>query len=144
MNKGSFALLTLMAVSSLSLWGCANQKTGATNAKIKELEVRYLKMEEDYHVVVAANEAHRKKIVNLENQRAELAAQVAELKAISQERDDFKIQLATRTQERDTLHGSMQQLGKELQGLMGRIESATNSVPGPNLTSATPTSRRSE
>ena len=72
MQKTSTALLVLMLFSSLGLWGCSQQKNGATTTKIKELEARHVKLEEDYRSVASANESNRRKIAGLETQRGEL------------------------------------------------------------------------
>ena len=142
MPKASTALLVLMLVSSLSLWGCTHQKNGATNTKIRELEARHAKLEEDYRVVVSANESNRKKIANIEAQRAELAQQVEELKTIAQERDDLRKQLTSRTGERDNAQAQLVQFSKDLQALASRAEAAVASMT-PTL-NILPASRKSE
>jgi len=142
MPKASTALLVLMLVSSLSLWGCTHQKNGATNTKIRDLEARHAKLEEDYRVVVAANESNRKKIANIEAQRAELAQQVEELKSVVLERDELKRQLTTRTGERDNAQAALLQFSKDLQALASRAEAAVTAM-GPSLT-IIPVSRKSE
>lgn len=124
MPKSSTALLVLMLFSSLSLWGCTSQKNGATSGKIRELEARHAKLEEDYRVVLAASESNRKKIAGIEAQRAELAQQVEELKLVVQERDGLKKQLAERTTERDSAQTQLMQFSKDLQMLANRAEAA--------------------
>jgi chromosome segregation ATPase len=142
MPKASTALLVLMLFSSLSLWGCTHQKNGATNSKIRDLETRHSKLEEDYRVVVAANDSNRKKIANIEAQRAELAQQVEELKAIAQERDELKKSLATRTGERDNAQSQLSQFSRDLQALASRAEAAVANF-GPSV-AVVPVSRKSE
>src|SRR5262245_13400093 len=145
MHKTGTALLAIMLVSSLSLWGCTHQKNGANNAKIRELELRYTKLEEDYRVIVAANENHRKKLVQLETQRNELAQKVEELEVAVKERDELKKQVAARTQERDSAQAQMMQFSKDLVALAGRIEAAANSATTtPGVVVATPTSNKSD
>ncbi|MCI0638816.1 MAG: hypothetical protein L0Y70_07060 [Gemmataceae bacterium] len=131
MPKTSTALLVAMLLCTLGLWGCTHQRNGANNAKIRELEARYSKLEEDYRVITSANDANRKKISLLETQRAELNQKVDELQTAVKERDELKKQLTTRTQERDGMHAQLVQFGKELQDLAGRIEAAAaNAVRG--------------
>lgn len=157
MNKTSTALLVTMMFSMLSLWGCSHQNAGATNAKIRELENRHAKLEEDYRVILATNEANRRKLSQLEAQRAELNQKIDELQAVVKERDELKAQLATRTEERDeikgqlttrteerdTAVGQLMQFSKDLMTLAGRIEAAA-SRPSSNTLNAIPTSRKSE
>lgn len=151
MKPASTALLAVLALASLSLWGCTHQKNGATNSKIRELESRYQKLEEDYNIIVAASEINRKKIGQLERERSELSQQIADLKVLAQERenlvaerDDLLKQVKTRTTERDSLHAQLVQFGKDLQGLMGRVEAAAAASTGASVTTAIPTSRVSE
>src|SRR5687767_7131190 len=108
MKSASTTLFILLALSSLGLWGCTSQKTGVTNTKVRELEARYQKLEEDYRVVVAASDASRKRIAQLERERGEFQQQINDLKIIAQERDnllaereDLRTAVKTRTAERD-------------------------------------------
>jgi hypothetical protein len=129
-----------MVVSSLSLWGCTNQKNGVTNLKIRELENRHAKLEEDYRVILASNEANRRKLGQLEAQRTELVQRIEELQLIAKERDELKTQLATRTEERDAVQNQLVQFSKDLQNLASRAQAATRSLAG-NLTTV-PVSRK--
>ena len=149
MQKASTALLGIMVLSSLSLWGCTHQKNSATNTKIRELENRYGKLEEDYRVIVAANDVNRRKLTNLETQRAELIQKIEDLQVAVKERDELKIQLAGRTQElvnrtleRDAAYTNLMQFSRDLQTLAGRVEAAA--APAGNTLNALPASRKSE
>ena len=142
MKNVSTAILVIMLVSSLSLWGCSNQKNSTYHNKVKDLEVRYGKLETDYRGAIAANDLTRRKLSQLEGQRQELAQQVDELKAVVSERDELKKQVVQRSSERDTAQTQLLQFRNELQVLMGRVESATASLGNP--VEATPASRKSE
>lgn len=145
MQKASTALLVIMAVSTLGLWGCTQQKNGQSNAKIRELEVRYGKLEEDYRAILAANEANRRKLAQLEIQRTELTQKVEELQTAVRERDELKAHLANRTRERDSAQNRLMEFSKELQALAGRVEAAANLGPSSGgAVSAIPASRKSD
>jgi chromosome segregation ATPase len=131
MKNASTAFLVIMLISSLGLWGCSNQKNTAYHHKIRDLETRYGKLEEDYRAVVAANDATRKKLSNLEQQRVELSHQVDELKTAVEEREELKKQLSLRTTERDNVQAQLVGLGRDLQALLGRVEAATASFGNP-------------
>ena len=128
MQKASTALLVTMVISSLSLWGCTNQKNVATNVKIRELENRYAKLEEDYRVMLTANESSRRKLVQLEAQRTDLTRKIEELAAVVKERDELKTQLEIRTEERDNAQHQFTQFSKDLQSLTVRVQAATRSM----------------
>jgi chromosome segregation ATPase len=136
MTSTGKGLFILIALASLGLWGCSQNQDGATDAKLRELEARHLKLEEDYQAVVAANESIRKRLATVEGQRADLAKKVESLQIVVRERDELRQQVAARTGERDALHSQMVSFAKELQSLAGRIEAATNGGNGRPLTAA--------
>jgi len=136
MNTTSKGLLLVIAVACLGLWGCAQNKAGAdTAAKLRELEARHAKLEEDYQAVAAANESIRKRLALVEADRATLTKKVEELHVVLRERDELKRQVTVRTGERDTLHAQMVQFGRELQSLVGRVEAATSGGNRPTTAS---------
>jgi len=119
-----------MVVATLGLWGCAQNPSGsASNARIRDLESRNAKLEDDYRAAAAARDQCRKKLASSEEQ----------LQLVVRERDELKLQIDVRIGERDALHGHLIQLGKDLQSLAGRIEAATGTTltPAP-VTSALP------
>lgn len=141
-------LLSVMLVCSLGLWGCTHQKTGAITTKIRDLETRHAKLEEDYRVLQATHELARKRLTQTETQRAALEQQKADLakqlETASAEREEMRKQAAQRAAERDSAQTNLVQFSKELQALVGRVETTLNSGPsGPNLT-ILPASRRAD
>jgi hypothetical protein len=134
MNSTGKGLFILIALASLGLWGCSQNQDGTTDAKLRELEARHVKLEEDYQAVVAANDNIRKRLATVEAQRADLAKKVEGLQLVVRERDELRHQLVTRTGERDAIHSQLVQFSKELHGLAGRIEAATNSNARPETT----------
>jgi DNA repair exonuclease SbcCD ATPase subunit len=144
MKNASTVFLVVIMFSSLGLWGCTHQKNGAYNAKIRELENRYLKLEEDYKAVILAGDQLRKKVGQLELQRSELTQQVDELKGIAKERDELRIQLTSRTTERDNLHGQMAQFRKDLAELLGRMDNTLSPTSVPTIINGVPTGSEKE
>jgi len=149
MNKANpwFVAVLMVGMMTLGLWGCG-QQSGAFAAKVREMEARHAKLEEDYRAISTAHDQGRKKQIQAETRLKEtlarveeLSKQVEELQAVVQERDELKKQLATRTGERDAVHGQLIQFSRDLQALAGRVEAAAVTNPGPSLTVATPTSR---
>ncbi len=132
MKTTTKGLLILIALGTLGLWGCAQNQAGADHAaKLRALEARHTKLEEDYQAVAAANENIRKRLAQVEASRVELLKKVEELRLVVRERDELKQQVTVRTGERDALHTQMVQFGRDLQALVGRIEAATNTSPRP-------------
>jgi septal ring factor EnvC (AmiA/AmiB activator) len=141
MTKASPLFLAVVLVSTAGLYGCSQDKNGGVNAKLRDMEVRYAKLEEDYHAVVATSEANRKKLAQLEVQKAELAKEVEELKVVVTERDELRKQLVTRTGERDAIQSQLVQFRQDLMSLVGRVDSTLNTPnAGGNPVPASPTS----
>jgi hypothetical protein len=137
MSCGNKALFIVMVMATLGLWGCAqNPGSSASSARIRDLESRNAKLEDDYRAVAATRDQLRKKLANADDQRVQLAQQVEQLQVVVRERDELKQQVNMRVGERDALHGQLIQLGKDLQNLAGRIESATGTVSTVPVTSA--------
>jgi DNA repair exonuclease SbcCD ATPase subunit len=142
MKNVSTAFLVIMLISSLSLWGCSNQKNTAFHNKVRDLEARYGKLEEDYRGSVAANDSTRKKLAQMEVQRQDLTQQVEDLKGVVAERDELKKQLGQRSAERDNAQAQLLQFRGDLLNLLGRVEAATAGFGG--TLQATPTSLKKE
>src|SRR5262249_39073151 len=97
-------LMIVMVLAPLGLWGCAQEKNGAANTKIRDLAARNGKLEEDVRLATTTGEGLRRKLAQAEAQRADLAKRVEQLEGAVQERDDLRKHLESRTGERDTLH----------------------------------------
>ncbi|MCI0458689.1 MAG: hypothetical protein L0Z62_17160 [Gemmataceae bacterium] len=137
MNCAHKALLVLFVVVSLGIWGCAQGNGPATgSARLRDLEARHAKLEEDYRATVAARDQARKKVTALEQERTALVQQVERLQQVVKERDELRQQVASRTTERDALHGQLIQFGKDLQALLGRIDAIAGTPVSTPVSSA--------
>jgi len=151
MTRASPLFLLVVFLGTAGLYGCTNEKTGTVNAKIREMENRFAKLEEDYRTVVASGESAKKKLAQAESQKAELVKEVEELRPVVgerdnlvKERDELRKQLVTRTGERDNFQAQLTQFRQDLQSLISRVDAAIT-TPGASGTPvpATPTSRSS-
>ena len=52
MNNGKKALAVVLLLVTLSFWGCSQKQNTVGNARVRDLEARNAKLEEDYRVVV--------------------------------------------------------------------------------------------
>jgi uncharacterized coiled-coil DUF342 family protein len=129
--------LAIMVVTSLGLWGCAQEQNhGSIGAKVRALETKNAKLEEDFRAVVAAREQVRKKLAAVEQERSKLTDQLEQAQAAAKERDDLRQQVNTRTGERDAVQGQFEQFRKDIRKLLGQAESASNAGPGQPVTAA--------
>jgi septal ring factor EnvC (AmiA/AmiB activator) len=133
-NKG----LVLTVVASLGLWGCAKgpSSAAATADRIKALEYKYGKLEEDFRAAAAARDSLRQKLTSSEEQ---LQKEVDQLRGVVKVRDELRVQLATRTGERDAIQVQYDQFRKGLRDLLGQAESALGTSTTPPATAAATT-----
>lgn len=147
MRKLNPFVIAGLLVCATTLWGCNQQKSGTIATKIRELETRYAKLEEDHKALQASNEQTRKKLsavetlrVALDNEKQDLAKQIETLK---NDRDSFRKQASERTLERDAAQNNLSQFCKDLQALVGKMEATVN--PTPNAAAPIiPASRRND
>jgi chromosome segregation ATPase len=121
MNRANKALVVLLILVTVSLWGCAQKSIPAGSARLRDLEARHAKLEEDHRAALAAAEQTRTQRAALAQERDALRRQ---LEQAGKEREELLQQLSVRTGERDTLQGNLLQFGKELHTLAGRIDAA--------------------
>jgi hypothetical protein len=121
MTRGSKALIVLI-VAALGVWGCAkgpaNQQSSQAE-RIKALEAKCGKLEEDYRSAAAARDHARRRLAAAEGER-DLAAK---------ERDDLHKQFEQRTGERDLLQSRCERLRKGLQTLIGQDDAMLHPAP---------------
>jgi septal ring factor EnvC (AmiA/AmiB activator) len=134
MTRSSKAL-TVVLVASLGLWGCAQNPSGNAQAeRIKALEAKCAKAEEDYRAVAAARDQIRKRTAALEEERTQTQKELVVLKGAVKERDELRQQINLRQTERDQLQARCDRLKKGLQSLLGQDDAMA--VPaGPDFPS---------
>src|SRR6476469_7057285 len=128
MSTGKKALAVVLLLVTLSFWGCSQKQAAVGSGQVRDLEARNAKLEEDYRVAIGQRDLARKRQSAAEDESAALSPQVAQqleqLQSATKERDELRRQANARANERDNLHAQLVQLGKELQNLAGRIDSA--------------------
>jgi hypothetical protein len=142
MNRASKALIVVV-VAMLGIWGCAQ---GPANShapqaeRLRSLEGKCVKLEEDYRAVAGARDQFRKRVSTLEEERGKLHQELAVQNAILQERDELRRLIVTRTSERDALQTRCDRLKKGLQSLLGQDDAAAPTSPAPVTSAAQLTS----
>jgi chromosome segregation ATPase len=140
MNCANKALLVVLVVMSLGLWGCSqnSSQSAPRSARLRDLESRYTKLEEDYAAAIAARDQAVQNQQMVEQQRTQLQRQLEQARLVIRERDELRHQVSQRTSERDTIQAHLTQLGRELQNLVGKIDAASSTVTTPVTTAPTP------
>lgn len=137
-------ILAVLAVVMVGIWGCAQGPAGGASAeKVKALENKVARLEEDFRAATAARDQFRKKLADTEAVAAQLRQEVDSLTPVVKERDDLQALLKVRTTERDQLTNQFDGFRKSLKDLLGATEATLNkgNVPantvskpkGPNL-----------
>jgi chromosome segregation ATPase len=128
MNQAGKAMV-VFAIAAMGLWGCAQGPAagGASAERLRALEAKVTKLEEDFRGAVAARDQLRKKLTTAEEEKSQLAKQVDQLVLVAKERDELKVQLTARTTERDTLQNQFNDFRKGIKTLLGQTESSSSS-----------------
>ena len=143
MSPGKFVLL-LLVVGSLGIWGCAQGAGSSANAeRIRALETKIARLEEDFKASIAVREQLRKKLTSLEEERTQLSQQVDQLQAVVKDRDNLKQQLALRTSERDAVQSQFNNLCKGIKALIGQVETPVTVITPVTTAAATPVPSKS-
>ncbi|HMF12207.1 MAG TPA: hypothetical protein VKE94_07870 [Gemmataceae bacterium] len=124
MTRANKALVA-MVLGVLGLWGCAQGPAGgsaATLERIKALESKCTKLEDDYRAVASARDQLRKRLASAEDERARVQQELNVQQGVVKERDELKHQL-TATQ------GQFDQFRKNLKTLLGQAEAAAAAAP---------------
>jgi chromosome segregation ATPase len=130
MNHSKLILLILIVVSA-GVWGCARQAGSSPGlARLRDLEDRNAKLDRDYQAVLKQRDQARSDLAALSEKNANLTSELDQLRTVVQERDDLRRQIAALTTERNNVQTTLTQFTKELQQLLGRMESTTaNAAP---------------
>jgi chromosome segregation ATPase len=119
----------------LGLWGCSQAGNDARSAaaKIRQLETRNSKLEEDYRAVSSDSTSLRKKLLEADKQIEEVTKQNQELQTVLKERDELQQKLTASTGERDGLRVQLTSFSKELQSLTTRVQQVVGQANSSSL-----------
>jgi TolA-binding protein len=151
MSRNGKALIVLM-VAALGLWGCAQNPMSQAPAhaeRIRSLEAKCVKLEDDYRAVASERDKLRKQTASLETEnirlekvRLQMQKEMDHLKLAMQERDQLRLVVEARTGERDALQSRCEKMKKGLQALIGQDDAMLPSPGNPAApVSAVPASR---
>jgi septal ring factor EnvC (AmiA/AmiB activator) len=138
----------VLFVTMFGLWGCARgPATSASSAsasnhndKIRALESKTAKLEDDVKNAAAVKEQLRRQLAESDEAQATLRQEIDRLQLVAKERDTLKDDLRARTADRDQLQTQYEGFRRNLKDLLGQAElSSKNTKPASNLTSAQPT-----
>jgi chromosome segregation ATPase len=128
MDRGTF-LLTVLVVATLGVWGCGQGSSSSQAERIRALEAKCAKLEDDYRGAATVRDQARKKTAGLEDERAQLQNDLEDkgkqLQLVTRERDELRQNVEARTTERDVLQTRCERLKRGLQNLLGQDDAVT-------------------
>jgi chromosome segregation ATPase len=123
MSRANKALVVLV-VATLGLWGCAQGPGNGSADKIKSLEDKVSKLEDDCKTVTSARDGVKKKLAALEEEYVK-------------KQQELDQQIVARTAERDSVQTQFEQFRKNLRTLLGQADAATGTSAQPPAAAAT-------
>jgi len=121
MSSASKAFVVLM-MGIMGVWGCAQgPASGPTAERIRSLESKCAKMEDDYKAATDARDAAKKKLSALELEKKRLTDDLNEQIRMAKER----------TAERDGLQSQYDQFRSNIRNLLGQAEASLSSPTTP-------------
>jgi uncharacterized coiled-coil DUF342 family protein len=130
--------LVVLVVAVLGLWGCSQRPAPGGLERIKALETKISKLEDDYKAVATARDQARKKLADTEEQRLKVQQQFEEQQqTLTKERDDLKQQVTTRTTERDALQTQFEGFRKGVRSLLNQADTAASGAATTPVISST-------
>jgi len=121
MSPANKALIVAL-LGTLGAWGCAKGPSSAGSAeRVKALEAKLAKLEEDFRAVALARDQVRQKLIGVEEQKNQLQKQ----------RDELRVQITTRTGERDAVQSQYDQFRKAIKDLLGQADAGASTSPAP-------------
>jgi outer membrane murein-binding lipoprotein Lpp len=133
------ALLVVALTTLLGLWGCAQNATpNSASIRLRELEARNARLEDDYKAALAARDQARKNVVTLEEQRNQLQQQVDNLQHVTRDCEEMKKEVARRTAQRDAMQNKLEEFRTNLLNMVQQMDQAVHDNGGPPVTAAPP------
>ena len=137
MHSTAKAMLVLLFVATVGVLGCSQRPgSGRAEARIRDLQSRNAKWEEDYRVVISVNDRLRKQLAQSQSRYAEMQEKLQQVQLVKAERDALRLELRTRITERDTAEKQLLRFQKDLSGLVDRLQTATRNMGGAARTAA--------
>jgi chromosome segregation ATPase len=119
--------LVVMVIGVLGIWGCAQGPANSTSTsleRIKALEGKCTKLEDDYRAVASARDQLRKRLAAVEEERARVQQELNLRQGVMRERDELKQHLAA-------TQGQFESFRNSIKALLGQAETATGTIAIP-------------
>jgi chromosome segregation ATPase len=101
--SGIIKISAVVLVVSLGIWGCARKpiENHSSNERIRSLEGKCVKLEQDFRIVAHARDRARKDLETAEKELSRLQRELPEREVLAKERDELREQLNAMATQRD-------------------------------------------
>lgn len=129
--------LAVLLVAVFGLWGCSKAPvnsvadTSASTEKLKSVESKLSKLEDDFRLANSTRDQLRKKLIESDETQKQLQAQLDSLKDSLKAKDEM---IEKRTTERDTLNTQYEAFRKNVKELIFKAEEALGKPADGSLT----------
>lgn len=128
-------LAGVLLVAVFGLWGCsrapsADPRAAATAEKLKTVEAKLARLEDDFRAAASARDQLSKKLLAAEEARTAMQAQMDRMTREMRAKDE---QMAARTLERDQATTQYRALKEELKGLLSKAENGMMPESSPTV-----------
>jgi septal ring factor EnvC (AmiA/AmiB activator) len=135
--KSHLIVLAIIGAGLVTTWGCSrspSQPQPTLNTSSANQQAKLTRLEDELKLVESSRDEARKQIRDLEQK---LQKQLATLITVEKERDELKLQLKTRTGERDALQTHFDGFRKNLKEILGQADAVYQlpSIPSTTQTS---------
>jgi septal ring factor EnvC (AmiA/AmiB activator) len=123
--------MMVAAALALGLWGCAQSGPTATaqSEKIRHLESKLARLETACKDAETARDKTNKQLAALQEEATQMKRTLEIQKTAIEERDALRLEIDSRTAERDALKGRCENLKSGLQTLLKQCDLVTPSSP---------------
>lgn len=112
-------------VAALGIWGCAADPAGqATAERLRSVEAKHARLEEDFKAVCAARDQLRRKVADGDSAAARADAASLQVVELQRQREDLQADLRVRTDERDAVRAEFEAFRRGMRDLLGRADAA--------------------
>lgn len=121
-------VLLVLGMTIFGVWGCSKGTPGVASTvdRTGALEAKVTTLETELKLMTAARDVFKTKLTTLENQ---LKTEIARSGSLQTERDDSRVKLLAKTQERDQLNTQFESFRKNLKDLIGQTELTSSPTP---------------
>lgn len=135
----SHQAVAVLLVAIFGLWGCSKAPLdgGLSAEKLKSVEGKLTKLEDEFRATASARDQLKKKLIQAEEAQAEMQAQLDRLAKDIKIKDEL---IEKRTGERDLITNQYDGFRKNLKDLIVKAEESLGKTEPANATPAIPTS----